>query len=144
MYSGNMVSRLFRKRVHASWLIAVISGGILAGVAGSLLLPHSLFAGIEWLLLGVLLLPIVFTRPVYIMLLLAFVAGSLLGLWRGSVQRVELAGYGEFLNQKVVVQGKIAEDVPRAANGTLEMRLQNVEVAGKQLPGQVWASSASD
>lgn len=144
MYSGNMVSRLFRKRVHASWLIAVISGGILAGVAGSLLLPHSLFAGIEWLLLGVLLLPIVFTRPVYAMLVLAFAAGSLLGLWRGTVQRVELASYGEFLNQKVVVQGKIAEDVPRAANGTLEMRLQNVEVAGKQLPGQVWASSASD
>lgn len=137
------LAAFLHKRVHSSWLIAMTAFGVLLGVASSLLLRTSLLANWEWLLFALLLLPIVFIRPVQCMLLVALLSGLLIGLWRGSVQRVELGGYADFLNQEVVIKGKVAEDVPRQPNNTLEIRIQEIEVAGKQLPGQVWVSALS-
>lgn len=137
------IAAFLHKRIHPSWLIAVIAFGILLGVASSLLLQTSLLASWEWLLFALLLLPIIFMRPVLCMLLVAFLSGLLIGLWRGSVQRVELGGYADFFNQEVVIRGTVTEDVPRQPNNALEIRIQEVKIADKQLPGQVWISALS-
>lgn len=135
---------LFYKKVHPSWCIAMISFGVLMGSAVSLLLTSGLFAHFAWLVCGVVLAAFVFMRPVQGALLLAVCSGLLIGMWRGSVERVDLGGYGVFLNTVVSLQGVVAEDVPQREGGALEMRLKNVEIDGKTLPGQIWLTSSSD
>lgn len=134
----------FYKRVHPSWCIATISFGVLAGVAASLLVGSDFFANFGWLMLGIVLAVLVFIRPVQGVLLLAVCSGLLIGVWRGSIERVNLGGYGEFLGAAVSVQGVVAEDVPSREGGALEMRLKDVSIEGKAVPGQVWLTSSSD
>lgn len=77
------------------------------------------------------------------MVLLAITAGMLLGLWRGSLEHRALASYQPFYGKTAVVKGLVSEDTTYGSEGDQRFRLGNVEISGRELPGTVWASSAS-
>jgi competence protein ComEC len=77
------------------------------------------------------------------MVITALLAGILFGLWRGSLERVELAKYQQFIGTSVVIQGKISEDVERGNSNEMRLKLQDIMIANIKLPGELWASASS-
>lgn len=64
----------------------------------------------------------------------------MIGLWRGTIQRIDLTSYEPFINQTVTVRGGVAEDPSVGGSNELRLRLNNVIIGDVELPGQVWVS----
>ncbi len=64
-------------------------------------------------------------------------SGLLLGLWRGSTMELSLNAYQPLFDQKAVVEGIIREDPSYDDKSRLELRLGEVTVRGKSLPGVI-------
>lgn len=130
-------------KIHVSWQIAALCFGILAGVILSLVPTRNYFAWPIWLVIAGLLLFVVFAKRRTYMIIFAIVAGLLIGLWRGTITRVDMNGYAPFLNQTVTIRGFVAEDPDIGNSGEFKMRISGVEIDGVELLGQVWASASS-
>ena len=126
--------------VHVSWQLTALCLGFLAGVGLALWPLAAVFAHWVWLLLAAILCVWAFAKSQRYLLGLALVAGLLLGIWRGTIQRVDLGDYGRFLGETQVVEGKVFEDPSWGMGGDLRLRLSEVVIDGYELPGQVWLS----
>jgi competence protein ComEC len=137
------LSYLRFKRLHISWFICAACLGFLLGDGLAVLPTVGYFSWPVWLVVAALLLFLSFIKRRVLMLILAVLAGILLGLWRGTIERVNLASYTPFINQTVSVWASVAED-PTIVNGSqLRLRLDQVVIDDVSLPGQVWASLLS-
>lgn len=130
-------------RVHVSWIVAGVAAGILIGIGLSLLSPTVIFTHWTWLLLAVVLALVVFIKHKTWMVILALIAGILVGMFRGTIERVNLGGYADFINQTVTLSGKVFEDPSVGLGGELKLRLVDVVINDTELPGQVWLSTAT-
>lgn len=130
-----------RSRLHVSWMIAGFCAGILGGIGLSLLVETSVFSEVLWPILALSILPVVFYKQKRWMIILSILAGLLLGLWRGSVQRVELSPYTNFMNQNVVIQARISEDPDIGFSGESKLKLVDAKISDQVLPGQIWVST---
>jgi competence protein ComEC len=98
------------------------------------------------------MLVFVFISRLKIMLLFAVMAGLAIGLWRGTLTRVDLTAYHDWLGQTVLLRGTIKEDPDFGSAGSAQIKIINVEVISSEasndltndhfvkLPGQIWAS----
>ncbi len=84
-----------------------------------------------------LLLPLGLHKKLVIAAPVAITIGLVLGLWRGGEELMALSDYKTYMQQKVVLAGEVIEDPVYDDKGALDFRLQNVEVSGDKLPGQV-------
>lgn len=126
-------------RMHVSWLIGIASTGFVFGVM--MTLWWSFFTAGAWVVLAAaLFMWSLRSRRVTVSILLAFVAGASLGLWRGTQQIQSLAGYDYLYDEVVVVNAVIAEDPSFSVDGAQRLRLKNVVVEGRDLGGEIWAS----
>ncbi|MCL2038198.1 ComEC/Rec2 family competence protein, partial [Candidatus Saccharibacteria bacterium] len=154
---------LFRKKIHTSWLIASVASGFLAGVGLSAVQATALFGQTFFFALAIIFLIPIFASRLRIMILFAIITGLFIGLWRGTLTRVDLDIYSDFLGQNVVLRGKVSEDPDFGPSHDLRVRLVDVEVILQAdynkllseeiendedlndyftaLPGQVWASA---
>jgi competence protein ComEC len=128
------------RRLHVSWFIAALCGGFLVGDGLALLNGVCGLTRPIWLGAAVLLILTSFVKRRVWMISLVVVAGVVLGLWRGTLQRVSLAGYAPFINYEITVRGRVAEDPTMAGSNELRLRLADVTIDDQRLPGQVWAS----
>ena len=69
------------------------------------------------------------------------VAGGVIGLWRGMQERVGVRAYEGLIDQTVTVTGIVAEDPDVDSRGQTVLRLKEVEILGRSLPGMVWVSA---
>lgn len=129
-----------KKRLHASWLVAVMAAGIVAGVIMAQYWPE-LHSPI-WFLVGLSLAVLGFWRGKIYALIFVVLAGGLVGLWRGSVGQQELAPYENIIGYSTSVKGKVGEDPDTGKNGELVLRLGDVQIEGHKLPGMIWVSAA--
>ena len=91
------------------------------------------------------------------MILVAFMAGMMVGLWRGAIMRVELTAYQSYVGQEVRLIGTVATDPDVGSSHLIKLRLDSAEIilqtdydkienrADKldyfePLPGQIWVS----
>ena len=128
-----------RREVHCSWVVAVVASGIVCGVIGSqtILMPDR---GI-WAVVAVLLLVFCFShRRIYI-LIVAFLAGGIIGLWRGGELYQSLLPYHRLTGAKVVVQGSISEDIEKGKRGEIVMRVNVKHVDGISMGGSIWVTA---
>lgn len=75
------------------------------------------------------------------MLVLALVAGIIVGLWRGSSVRA-ISDYQKYLNHYIQIVGVVADD-PTFKNNQTGMKLNNVQIDGHNIGGQVWVGTTS-
>ena len=137
MYTYRMYAWPLQK-VHLSWLIAAWCIGVTVGVIWVMTLPFGMFAGMGWLLLGmVLLLPIVKTQRRW-MVVLALVSGVSVGLWRGSAGQVGLEKYEQLIGQSVTLSGRVLEDPDIDKRGQTVLRLSDMRFGEDELPGSLW------
>ncbi len=136
----NLLAWRYRK-MHPSIFIGWISSGILIGVALSVIIPR---LGIEYLLAVGLLLAIIFARRLAWMFMLAILAGALIGLWRGGVEIEKLHGAALYYDQKVVMTGKVSEDITEGKKNELQLRLSQAKINGQPIHGNFWVTAQSD
>lgn len=132
------------RKIHISWLIASCCTGVVVGVIAGMYAPYGLFSGTQWLLLGcVLLLPLVKQQKLW-MVVLAVLAGVILGLWRASVGQVGMEQYEGLVGQRVEVSGRITEDPDIDKRGMTVLRLTDINIHERQLPGNIWVTMAKN
>lgn len=78
------------------------------------------------------------------MLPVIFIAGSLLGLWRGDITQQQLAPYEKLIGHQLTVTGKVTEDVDIGNDDELILRLNGLEINDHPLNGVIWASSLTN
>ncbi|MDO4773644.1 MAG: ComEC/Rec2 family competence protein [Candidatus Saccharibacteria bacterium] len=138
-----MMRQLLTKRLHVSWLIATAGVGLVAGVMAVVAAPYGYFAHWSWLVAGLTLLPL-FVKQQRWVLMPALIAGLLLGLWRGSVGQVGLEQYERLIGQTVQLSGRVLEDPDVDKRGQTLLRLGDIQVQGRNLPGKVWVVTAKN
>jgi competence protein ComEC len=135
----NAKTTFIAKKYHVSWMLAVMSMGILLGAFLSL---YSLsFARPEWLVVGLCLIFVAIKNGKFIGICLALIAGTVFGLWRGGVLLQSQTPYEQFIGQEVAVSGRIAEDPSYGTDGTIKFELKNVFVDDLPVGGQIWVST---
>ncbi len=135
---------LLRRRPHISWLIAILCLALLTGVFLAQYSPPSLFASFVWCLVGILLVCLtLWWRYVYLIPLL-ITAGLLIGLWRGSIQKIELSDLQSLYGSSAMVSGNVREDVDGVSKGQLVMRLNNLAIDNHAIHGTLWVTAQSD
>ena len=129
------------RKIHISWMITAVAAGFLGGIGLSLVPETAIFADWMWLVLaGLLLVPILIKHKTW-MIILALIAGLLVGMWRGTIERVNLHDYSNFLGRNITLAAKVFEDPSVGFSGELKLNLIDVEIEGTRLPGQVWVST---
>lgn len=126
------------REVHISWLVAGWCLGVVIGVISSMNLPYGLFSGIGWLLVGILLLvPIIKNQRMW-MVAIVLISGIFIGLWRGGVGQIGLDYYQQIIGSQVEISGKVTEDPDIDKRNQTVLRLDNVVMNGRELPGKIW------
>ena len=128
---------------RVSWLIAIASVGVVAGLVSAPFLPLTL-AGMQVLMLCIVLGALSIRSRRFMKTCSLFLIGMLVGFLRGDMVQSQLEGYERYVGQEVVVEGVISEDIGIGSNGTLQFRLQSVRIDNQSLPGTVWVSATSD
>lgn len=136
-----VVGRL-SQALHESWLVAWFSFALICGIGAAFWVHNAWFGGGEILAVSLALLFVAFIKRMVAVVLLAVVAGLLVGLWRGGNVRAATVGYQNFVGQTVRLQGKIADDVTHK-NGEAGMKLSGVQIDNQHLSGEVWAGAIS-
>jgi competence protein ComEC len=131
----------WRRRVHVSWHIAWLSGGVLGGAAIAPYISHSLFAGLQWLILACALFLLTVLHRGVALIVVSVTAGLLLGAWRGTIEQRALATYRPYYKQQVTLRGKVSEDTVMGQDGNQRIRLKNVRLEQQNVPGEVWIST---
>lgn len=133
--------RTLRRRLHVSWLLAVVSVGVVVGVASAKYASQPGLSSVAWLLTGLLGLILIAAVSRVYMIVVAVVAGMLIGLWRGSVATNELYAYSELIGKSVSVTATISDDIDTNARGQLVMRLAANTIDSHPLKGSLWVTT---
>lgn len=133
----------FRQKVHASWIIATISGSVVAGAATVQYVQQQLFGSFVWLFVGLGLLGFVFWRRSRYLLPLAIVGGLVVGFWRGSLLESQLDVYKQLIGQKVQVEGKVSDDPDIGEHGELLVRLSDISIDRHDVAGKIWVGMSN-
>ena len=136
-----MLRRYFKRPVHFSWLITATCIGIIIGIIAVQYSPSGAFTSLSYLLTGLALVLTSFLRARAWGVLLAIFGGLLIGLWRGDVVQVDSSMYARFINQKVVLVGKVREDTDINKRGQLVIRLSNIKLSGVETSGSIWLTT---
>ena len=139
MHTNVVNFRILKRRVHVSWLIAVLSGGIVLGV---ILAQYTLlFAHVPWLIFAAVIASVGFWRSRVYCIPFIILAGCIFGLWRGELVQADLSPYENLEGYAVEVQGKVAEDPELDERNNTVVRLDVQTVDGHPLSGKIWAST---
>lgn len=135
-----MSGYVLRRRIHISWLIAWACVGIIMGVIGVQYVPQASFSSLSWLLAGVGLFALVAWKRWIWMVMLAIVAGCLVGLWRGSTGLDGLVLYERIQGSEATIRGVVSEDVDTNKRGQLVLRLKDIALGEHTVGGMVWVT----
>lgn len=133
---------VLRRKVHTSWLIAIGCGGIFVGVFLSQYINWQFISSVLISLASILLIALALKiRCIYIMPLLV-IGGLLFGLWRGSISQTGLVQFRPFHNTAVSAVGSVKDDVDTNSANQIVIRLDNLIINGRTLPGVLWITSS--
>lgn len=134
---------ILRKRIHSSWLIAIVSAGIVLGVMSAQYIGNGWANSIVCLVISLGLTIVGLWRSKTYVIPVLFAAGILLGLWRGSLVQAELSPYDSLIGHIVTVAGTVTEDPDTGKSGEVVLRLNQLRVDDRTLPGTIWAAATS-
>lgn len=127
------------RKFHSSVFIAFIAAGFITGIVLSPLLKE-IFSHISWLVLIMILLSFCFIWRRAWLIVLAILAGLLLGLWRGDNQIIKIHGYQQYFGRTVNMLGTVSEDFSEGKHGDIQVEMSHVRINGRALPEKVWLS----
>lgn len=117
---------------------------ILVGVFLSRYVAPSFFASGIWLAAATAIVVLTLWRRNLFLIAPLVVAGVLVGLWRGSVQSIELLTVKQYYGKTITVTGNVREDVDTDTSGNLVIRLDTIKIKNNMLAGSLWISAKTD
>ena len=129
-----------KQKIHASWLVAVVSASFVCGVF--MVLPIKVVAPLLGLVALPLLIVIFFIRRRWVFPV-AIIGGLLLGYGYGSAVHGDRSLYALYIGKQVRYEGKLKEDVSKSTAG-YSMQLDDSKVDGVSLPGTVLTTVRTD
>src|SRR5690606_617521 len=107
----------YKRALHPSWLWAGFFFGVASGVVPSFRMPEPFFVSFAWCVCGGILAGICLVRRYLWLAAIMVVAGSLVGLWRGSSYRQQLEPYNDLVGKSMTLSGTVREDPDTGDHG---------------------------
>lgn len=127
------------KPLHSSWIAAIAAASVLLGAFAARHLHIYAFLYSGWLVVALSLLAVCLYKQKRWCVVLAIVAGLLIGYIRGLQTVVQERPVAEFIGQEVVIKGRITEDVV-VKSGSDRMTLKLIEINQHKIAGKIWVS----
>lgn len=137
-----MMIRNLTRELHISWLVAAWCLGLTVGVIAIHHLSRSTVFDWRTLVLGLGLLAVAMVWRWWALMIVALIAGGLVGLWRGELGRAGLEVYDSLIGKTAVIQGRVLEDPDIDKKGQTVLRLSDLRINGEKLAGQLWVVTA--
>ena len=129
-----------RQIIHPTWHFTALCAGILGGVvlSGWWRQPSvmSLIVGISIFALAVI-------RHRRFLLVFAFIAGILIGNWRGSMEQLSYDAFHSMYGKHVRIEGAVKDDIETNARKQVVVHLSHISSNGQLLKGTVWVTLTS-
>lgn len=135
---------VLKRRIHSSWLIAIICGGIFVGVFMAQYVKSEWSNSTFSLVIATLINLIVFWRRYVYLIPVLIIAGILLGLWRGSLSQNELAKFQTLYGKSILVSGTANDDVDIGTSGQTVIRLSNLLINNQKMVGILYVTTSTD
>lgn len=129
-----------RRSVHSSICIAILSFAVIMGILISAHVTFYVFGTVAWLIGALGCITIGFWRRRIYVIPLIIVGGGLLGMWRGSLHVSELSTLHGYIGQSVRIVGTLPDDADTNTAGELVLRLSDVQIGSRAVPGKIWAT----
>lgn len=126
------------RRFHVSILIGWICFGVLVGIALGAVAPW--LSVWWWIAAGISLLPIVFKQRRWWSVLIAIVAGMIIGWQRGTNETLALSGYDRYIGSTVTISGVISDDPQPNERSQIEFSLGQMTIDGQRMTGRMYVS----
>lgn len=132
------------KKLHVSWFIGFFSLGLIIGVAMTAGLRVHALSGAASVVVALSFLAISAINARIIFLAVAVAGGMILGAYRADIELADFSSYEPHYGQWVHLSGRVSEDTTITTRGEQRIKLKNIVVNDKQLPGQVWVEIKSN
>lgn len=132
------------KPIHQTWLFTAYCLGIVIGLAFSKYEISEWFSQWQWIAVSLCLLGFSMYRRALWVLLIALIAGTTLGLFRGSTDIVSRSVYAGHIGEEVTISGEVMEDVDIGTRGEKLVRLDNLKNDNVKLPSKIWVSTSEN
>lgn len=130
-------------RVHGYYFVVAFFAGIVAGILCSLIVHSRLFSSSYMIAISAILLLIALVKFRRAFLMSVFVAGLLLGAWRGSTERLNTQQYQQYYGKNITLRGVVTDDIAMPEKGGMRFKLRDVVIRDEQQAGEVWVSTSS-
>lgn len=135
------MKQFLERPFHSSWLICILSAGLLLGVLASKYFLTGYLLAVTWIIVALLLVVIGLWYQRVWCVVLVIIAGVIIGYSRGSHEMIARMDINKYYGQQVEINGRVTEDID-VQKGTVRVKLDNLQVNGAKQSGVVWASIA--
>lgn len=129
------------RRQHISTFISVISVGFIIGIALSPATWAQSLTELGWIIAAGLLLVLCVWQRLTWMLVLALISGALFGIIRALPELQDLSSYKPYVGKTVAIKGLVSDDINIGKRGDTQMKLDQINLKGRDLSGIVWVST---
>jgi competence protein ComEC len=135
--------QFWRARIllHPTWHFSALCGGVVLGLALSGTSFGQWFVHPAWFLAGCSVFGFVWWKRWMWLIVLAGIAGLLIGLTRGSLDMLSRDLYAQNYGKIVTFRGVVADDIDRGKQGEMIIRLKNIRSGDQHLPAEVWVTT---
>ena len=130
-----------KRKIHVSWLIAIICGGVFVGIYAAQYFNTLSFL---YLIIATLLIAIGLCKKYVYLIPLLIIGGVLLGLWRGSISQNQLSPYRTLYGKYIAIEGVVKDDIDIGNSNQLTIRLGDLNMKNKTLSGVLWVTVSTD
>lgn len=114
-------------KLHPSWCFYASVWGIITGLITNLVFELNFSVSILFVIILTILIIITFRFANFITIIIAFLAGFLLGTFRASPELVGRATIANFQGQTIIIAGNLSED-PDTSKNPPAIRLKNLRI----------------
>lgn len=132
---------ILRQKLHASWLITLLSAAIVLGVVCAQW--NATFSSGLWLAVSLAAIGLVLWRRSVYLVPIIVLAGIGVGLWRGSIEQNQLIVYKNLYESAVTVTGKVSDDTDIGKGGAVVVRVSDITIDNHPVAGKLWISSST-
>lgn len=143
MYTTDMNWWMLKRRLHISWLIATAALGVLIGVVAAQYETQSFFGSFIWVVVGSAACLVAFWKKQLYLIPLVLIGGTVIGLWRGSLDQRALAPYESLIGHTVVINGHTTEEGEIGKKGEITLRITDLSINGHPMAGTLWVSAGA-
>jgi hypothetical protein len=132
-----------KKRIHISWLIAILCASLVTGVFWAQYVKNQYISSIPLLIIAVLLAAVSLWRRYTYLVPLLIIGGALIGLFRGSISQLEASLFEPIYGSVVSISGLVKDDIDNGQSGQVVVRLGDLTVDDKKMAGVIWITTAN-